>query len=202
MSTTFRGSPLALTVLALLHYKPLHPYGVQRLIREWGKDLVVNVGQRTSVYRTIDRLAGAGLVAVRETERDQAYPERTVYEVTDAGRMAAREWLTEMLAVPKKEYPEFPAAMANLLLLTAEEIPDLLERRLKQLQGSLQELESELAEQRARGLPRVSLLESEYLETVTSAEADWVRAVLADLRSGRLRWSAEDFAEYADPVAD
>src|SRR5215510_9544434 len=51
-----RGSPLALTVLALLHYRPLHPYGVQRLIQQWGKDQVVNVGQRASLYRTIDRL--------------------------------------------------------------------------------------------------------------------------------------------------
>jgi DNA-binding PadR family transcriptional regulator len=168
---------------------------VQRLIRDWGKDIVVNVGQRTSVYRTIDRLAEAGLVAVRETERDQAYPERTVYEVTDAGRAAARRWLTEMIAAPKKEYPQFPAALSYLLLLTAEEVPDLLEQRLKQVEDSLGQLESNLAEQRAQGLPRVSLLELEYLETVTRAEAGWLRAVLDDLRSGRLRWTPDDFAE-------
>src|SRR5437763_6236773 len=96
-----RSSPLALTVLALLHGRPLHPYGIQRLIKQWGKDQVVNVGQRASLYRTIDRLRAAGLVAVRETERDQQYPERTVYEITDAGRAAAREWLEEMLAVPR-----------------------------------------------------------------------------------------------------
>lgn len=202
MTTELRGSPLALTVLSLLHYKPLHPYGVQRLIKDWGKDLVVNVDQRTSVYRTIDRLAGAGLVTVRETERDQAYPERTVYEVTDAGRAAARRWLTEMLTVPKKEYPQFPAALSHLLLLTAEEIPDLLERRLKRVEGALREMEASLAEQRARGLPRVTLLELEYLEAVTRAEAAWLRSVLGDLRSGRLRWSAEEFAEYEEaPVA-
>ena len=32
-----RSSPLGLTVLALLHYQPLHPYGIQRLIKQWGK---------------------------------------------------------------------------------------------------------------------------------------------------------------------
>ena len=71
MSTASRSSPLALTVLALLHYKPLHPYGVQRLLKEWGKDQVVNVGQRASLYRTMDRLLAAGLIAVRETGRTQ-----------------------------------------------------------------------------------------------------------------------------------
>src|SRR6266568_1949699 len=93
-----RSSPLALTVLALLHYQPLHPYGIQRLIKQWGKDQVVNVEQRTSLYRTIERLLTAGLIAVRETERDPRYPERTVYELTDAGRLTARRWLEEMLA--------------------------------------------------------------------------------------------------------
>src|ERR1700756_5075586 len=70
-----RSSPLALTVLALLHYQPLHPYGIQRLIKQWGKDQVVNVEQRTSLYRTIERLLAPGLIAVRETGRDPRYPE-------------------------------------------------------------------------------------------------------------------------------
>ncbi|MET9338850.1 hypothetical protein [Nonomuraea sp. NPDC003804] len=50
---------------------------------------MVNVGQRSSLYRTIDRLLAGGLVAVKETERDQLYPERTVYEITDAGGVPA-----------------------------------------------------------------------------------------------------------------
>src|SRR6266576_658498 len=109
-----RSSPLALTVLALLHYQPLHPYGIQRLIKQWGKDQVVNVEQRTSLYRTIERLLAAGLIAVRETGRDPRYPERTVYEITDSGRQTARRWLEEMLAEPRQEYPEFPSALSHL----------------------------------------------------------------------------------------
>lgn len=46
MSASLRSSPLALTVLALLHHEPMHPYAVQRLIKQWGKDQVVNVSQR------------------------------------------------------------------------------------------------------------------------------------------------------------
>jgi DNA-binding PadR family transcriptional regulator len=195
MVASFRGSPLALTVLSLLHYKPLHPYGIQRLIKDWGKDLVVNVEQRTSLYRTIDRLIDAGLVAVLETERDHAYPERTVYAVTDAGRTAAREWLSEMLAEPKKEFPQFPAALSHLLLLGPQEIPDLLERRLKEVTADLSGLEETLRAQEDGGLHRIGALELEYLRAVTAAEAAWLRAVVADLRSGALTWSPKDFAE-------
>ncbi|MDH6108798.1 DNA-binding PadR family transcriptional regulator [Kitasatospora sp. MAP12-15] len=199
--STHRSSPLALTVLALLHYKPLHPYGLQRLVKEWGKDLVVNVGQRASLYRTIDRLQEAGLVAVRETGRDQAYPERTVYEVTDAGREVAREWLVDMLAVPKQEFPQFPVALSNLLMLTPVEITAALERRVQAMVEKIIALEAMQNDERAQGLPRVSLLEVEYLRAVSEAEVRWLRSVVEDLRSGRLSWSAEELGAAADAGA-
>ena len=193
-----RSSPLALTVLALLHYKPLHPYGVQRLIQQWGKDQVVNVGQRASLYRTMDRLQSEGLIAVRETSRDQAYPERTVYEVTDAGRVLARQWLKEMLAVPKQEFPEFPAALSHLLLLTPPEVQDVLDQRLATLTKTLADLEASLSSEAAHGLPRIAMLESEYLRAVTAAELQWVSAVADDLRGGRLPFAVEALLAFAE----
>src|SRR5580704_1142200 len=113
---TVRPSPLALTVLSLLAYEPLHPYRMQRLMQLWGKDRVVNVGQRANLYKTIKRLHDAGLVAVRQTERDHQYPERTVYELTEAGRDISLVWLTDMLAAPRNKFPEFPAALSFIML--------------------------------------------------------------------------------------
>ncbi|MFD9484054.1 PadR family transcriptional regulator [Streptomyces sp. NPDC059991] len=192
-----RSSPLALTVLALLHYKPLHPYGIQRLVKDWGKEQVVNVRQRASLYRTIERLNGDGLIAVRETGRDQQYPERTVYEVTDAGRETARAWLEEMLAAPKQEFPEFPAALSNLLLLTPEETADVLERRGDALAEKLGGLEAAMTAEAEQGLPRITRLETEYLRAVTAAELEWVRAVVEDLRAGSLTSSKEQLDALA-----
>jgi DNA-binding PadR family transcriptional regulator len=197
MDTPMRSSPLALTVLSLLSYKPLHPYGVQRLIKQWGKDQVVNVGQRTGLYRTIDRLLAAGLIAVRETGRDQQYPERTVYEITDEGRAMARSWLIEMLRTPKQEFPEFPAALSQLLLLEPAEMLAALGGRRDQLAASLRVMEAAMATEAERGLPRITMLESEYLRAVTSAELAWLDGVVDDLRSGRLVWSAEQLMAFA-----
>lgn len=190
-----RGSPLSLTILALLHYKPLHPYGIQRLIRQWGKDLVVNVGQRTSLYRAIERLTADGLVAVRDTERDHAYPERTVYEVTDEGRRAALEWLEEMLAVPNKEFPEFAAALSNVLLLSPEQVAPILQRRLAAVAETVSGLEAALAEQNDARLHRAGLLELEFLYAVTKAEYTWLQGLVDDFQSGALTWSTDDFSE-------
>jgi DNA-binding PadR family transcriptional regulator len=197
MSDARRSSPLALTVLALLHYKPLHPYGLQRLIQQWGKDQVVNVGQRASLYRTIDRLLSEGLIASRGTTRDQAYPERTEYEVTDLGRSVARDWLKVMLSSPKQEFPDFPAALSNLLLLTPDELTDALEQRLTTLDATVAALDASLATEAEQGLPRIALLETEYIRAVTAAEQQWVRGVVADIRSGRLPWSADALTAFA-----
>jgi len=195
MTQTVRSSPLALTVLGMLHTRPLHPYGIQRLIKQWGKDQVVNVGQRTSLYRTIDRLEESGLVAIRTTDRDQQYPERTVYEITDAGRAATRQWLEEMLAEPKREYPEFPVALSHLMMLTPAEALDQLERREQALAALHAGLEAGLAA--TAGLPRVLVLESEYVAATSAAQLAWLRAVIADLRSGRLAWTEQELISTA-----
>jgi DNA-binding PadR family transcriptional regulator len=186
-----------LTVLALLHFKPLHPYGLQRLIQQWGKDQVVNVGQRASLYRTIERLLAEDLISVRGTTRDQAYPERTEYEVTDLGRRAARDWVKAMLSTPKAEFPDFPAALSNLLLLGPDEFAEVLEQRLAVLDASVAALDASLAAEEGRGLPRIALLESEYLRAVTVAEQQWVSGVVSDLRSGKLPWSTDALTAFA-----
>jgi DNA-binding PadR family transcriptional regulator len=195
MTQTVRSSPLALTVLGMLHTRPLHPYGIQRLIKQWGKDQVVNVGQRTALYRIIERLEEGGLVAVQGTGRDQQYPERTVYEITGAGRAATRQWLEQMLAEPKREYPEFPAALSHLLMLTPAEALEQLARREQALAALHAGLEAGLAA--AAGLPRVLVLESEYVAATSAAQLSWLRSVIADLRSGRLAWSDQELLAMA-----
>ncbi len=192
MSAPLRPSPLGLAVLGLLQVGPLHPYGIQRLIKLWGKDKVVNVGQRANLYRVINRLHEAGLIVVRQTERDQQFPERTVYELTDEGRATAREWLTTMLSTPRNEFPEFPAALSFVMGLSPEESLAVLEERAEALRDIVAQHDRDLAEHSGT-LPRVTLLESEYLRTVTEAELHWVDGVMDDLRNGSLRWSYEDF---------
>lgn len=204
MTATVKSSPLGLTVLVLLHHRPLHPYGIQQLLKRWGKVHVVNVGQRAGLYRTIERLQAGGLIAVRQTERDQLYPERTVYEVTDEGRVVTRDWLEQMLAVPKAEFPVFPAALSNMLMLSPAEVLPILERRAARLADRRAELERQTADAEV-GLPRITLIENEYLLAVLGAEERWLQGVMSDLRDGSLTWSAEmlaAFQEASEPTSD
>ncbi|MFJ2034181.1 PadR family transcriptional regulator [Streptosporangium sp. NPDC087985] len=185
MST--RRSPLAMAVLSLVCEAPMHAYRMQQLIKERHKDDVVNVAQRNSVYQTIDRLLRAGLLAVRETSREENRPERTVYEPTDAGRETLRQWMRTMLSTPAREFPEFPAALAFLPVLVPDEAGAAVEERVASLEARLSELDCELVET-GRFLPRVFLVESEYQRAVLTAELDYVRGLADDLRAGRLNW--------------
>jgi DNA-binding PadR family transcriptional regulator len=198
VTTNVRRSPLALAILGLLEDGPLHPYGMQQLIRQWGKDQVINVGQRASLYKVITRLCEAGLIGVSGTTRDHQYPERTSYELTDAGRAASRQWMDEILSTPRNEFPEFPAALSFLPMLTPEVTADLLGRRRELLVQRLAERDAAIAtEVEGFAIPRVTMLETEYLRAVTNAELEWVDAVLTGLRDGSISWSREELRAIA-----
>jgi DNA-binding PadR family transcriptional regulator len=187
-------SPLWLVVLSLACEEPMHPYRMQTLIKERGKDLVANVAQRNSVYQTIDALRRAGLIKVREMEREERRPERTIYEATAEGRRTLRSWLTTALSTPAREFPELPAALSVLdPSLTPDELGQLLQTRVAALEVRLDALEKPVP-----GLPRIFLLESEYLAAVTRAEIKWLVGVITDLRTGRLAHpSAEEMRRIA-----
>jgi DNA-binding PadR family transcriptional regulator len=196
-----RHSPLALAVLAMLTEAPMHPYRMQQLIKARGKDEVINVGQRNSLYQTIDRLLRGDLIAIRETERDGAFPERTVYEITEAGRDTARLWLREQLAQPAREFPAFPAALSFLPLLSPDDVRRQLEVRVGALERELVRMDAINEEAHAIQVPRLFLLESELVRAQITAELDWVRSVVADLKSGTLTWSPEWLDEIAQRFA-
>ncbi len=189
-------SGLALAVLALATEAPMHPYRMQQLIRERGKDQVVNVGQRSQLYKTIDRLVRDGLLVAQGTERQATRPERTVYAATDAGRELAVTWTLDMLTAPRHEFAEFTAALAYLTLLDTEVAADALALRLSDRRGELEHMRHELA--RVAGeLPRIVLIENEYAIAHLETDVAWIAKVLEDLRTGALTWTYDDLVETA-----
>ncbi|ALE74900.1 PadR family transcriptional regulator [Pseudonocardia sp. EC080610-09] len=191
-----RRSGLALAVLSLLTEEPMHPYRMQQLIRERGKDDVVNVGQRSQLYKTIDRLARDGLITEHATERETARPERTLYTVTDAGRETAADWTREMLAAPRPEFPEFVVGLAHLAQLRPADAARALDTRLDGLRRRL--AASRASHEAVEGfLPRVVVVELEYAITMLEAETAWVAALVDDVRGGRLTWDREELRRFA-----
>jgi len=187
---TPRRSALGLIVLWLLSQKPLHVYGMQKLLEAEGKGRVVNVRSRASLYQALERLMRLGLVEVSETVRIAGYPDRIVYAITDAGREAAREWLRAMLRDTGEEFPEFVAAVSLVFALSPDDARQQLEQRERRLAGELAETEAAMTDV-PPGLPRLFVLEEEYRRAMLAAELAWLRGVIDDLREQRLHWTEE-----------
>lgn len=188
-----------MVLLALLAEEPMHAYRMQRLIRSRRKDDVVNVARSNSVYQAIERLLRDGLIEIHEKLAADATPARIVYALTDAGSDALRRWMDAALATPAREFPEFRAVLAVLAITGPDLVRDRLEERAAALEAVLDDAERDAATAREWKLARVLMLEHEHLVTVTRAELEWVREVVADLRSGALTWDTQEMLASRPP---
>jgi DNA-binding PadR family transcriptional regulator len=188
MATRGHLSSVAIAVLALLAGEPMHVYRMQQLMKERGVGLVVNVRNRSGLHASIERLARDELIRVHAVERDTRHPERTVYELTPHGRRTLLSSLRDNLATPAEEFPLFPAMVSFLHLLSPQDTRVRLELRAEALRNRLTETQAVLTASREHHVPRLHLLEHEYLESTTSAELAWVRAVSHDIDTGALTW--------------
>jgi DNA-binding PadR family transcriptional regulator len=175
-------SPLWLVVLSLACEEPMHPYRMQTLIKQRGKEHVANVAQRNSVYQTIVALHRAGLIAIHGVSREERRPERTAYEATDVGHQTLRAWIRHGLANVAREFPEFPAVLS---LLDPTLRPRSWARSWRVAPWHSRRALPSLERLRP-GLPRIFLLEEEYMAAIVRAELKWLHSVIADFRSGSL----------------
>ena len=173
------SNPLALAVLALLLEKPTHPYEMGRTLRERNKEesIKLNYG---SLYSVLEQLLRAGFVAKRETLRDTARPERTVYEITDVGRDELHDWMAELVSTPVKEFRAFEAALALIGVLVPEEALRLLTLRRQRLEARIAEQRAGIDALVAGGLHPMFVIENEYRLALEIAEKAFVDRVLKD----------------------
>jgi DNA-binding PadR family transcriptional regulator len=200
MKKPAKRSAIALSILTMLYEEPMHPYRMQQLIKERGKDEVINVTQRASLYQTINRLEREELIKAQRVSRDENRPERTIYELTDQGRQTMVDWMREILSTPSPEFPEFPAALSVLAVLTVKDARQQLERRVAALEPELKRLDGILAQ--TSFLPRIFLLEMELLRANCATELKWVRSVVEDLRSGKLTWNEKWLRKMAKQFSE
>ena len=80
------------TVLALISEGPTHGFAISQITAPGGDLGRIWHIPKPVVYRSIGRLEEAGLVAPKTVEPGRG-PQRTIYQVTPAGRKAAAAWL-------------------------------------------------------------------------------------------------------------
>ena len=185
MAHRSRSNPLALAVLACLHEQPMHPYEVAQTLRSRAKQQSVRLNYG-SLYSVVDALEQRGLIQALETVRDGRRPERTVYEITDAGARELVDWLSELVATPTKEYLQFEAALSFLPVVPPEDAVMLLTQRAHALELKLAQDRGAKRLVDDMGLPRLFELEAEYAMCLIEAELAWVRLLIKDIETGAL----------------
>jgi DNA-binding PadR family transcriptional regulator len=184
------SNPLALAVLACLFERPMHPYEMATTMRERGKDQSIKLNYG-SLYTVVEALQQHGLIVAQETERAGRRPERTVYRLTDAGRMELIDWVSELLSTPAKEYTNFEAGLSLAGVLPPEDVAALLTQRCDLLELEIAQMRSALQFVQQRGLKRLFVIESEYLLAMREAELAWTRKLADEIKSGTLEGVAE-----------
>lgn len=177
------SNPLALAVLACLYERPMHPYEMAATMRERGKEFSIKLNYG-SLYTVVDNLAKHGLIEAGEARREGRRPERTVYRLTDPGRAELDDWMSELLAAPVKEYPQFEAALSLMPVLHPDKVLTLFRQRLGALTEQLQQAENLLAACRKGGLHRLMLIEAEYSTAMMAAELRWLQGLVAEFEAG------------------
>jgi DNA-binding PadR family transcriptional regulator len=176
------GNLLALSLLTLLTERPMYPYEMASMLRLRGKDNAIKINWG-SFYTVVQNLEKNGFIEAVEVAREGRQPERTTYQITDAGRAELKDWLRELLSVPEREHSSFEAALGEASVLPPDEMIDLLQQRLAALEEANGLLQRQL-ETLVTQLPRLFLIESEYYLAQRRAEEDWLRGLLKEFTSG------------------
>jgi DNA-binding PadR family transcriptional regulator len=177
------SNPLALAVLACLVERPMHPYEISTTLRSRGKELSIKLNYG-SLYSVVESLEKHGLIRARETTREGRRPERTVYEITDAGAIECEDWLAELISVPVREFTSLEAGLSLLPLLEPNEAARLLDERAERLRIDQRAIDAAHAEAASMQLPDLFLIESVYRRTIIAAELEFVTTLARDIRSG------------------
>ncbi len=176
------GNLLALSLLNLLNERPMYPYEMAATLRQRGKDESIKINWG-SLYTVVRNLEKYGFIETVDVAREGRQPERTIYQITGAGRAELKDWLRELISEPEREHTRFEAALGECPVLPPDELAGLLRQRLDTLEAAIAQHQKGL-DGWVTQIPRLFLIESEYHLALRRAEAEWVRGVLKEFTDG------------------
>jgi len=180
-------TPLAISALALLNERAMHPYEMYQLLLERHEDRVVRVTPG-SLYRTVERLTDEGLARATGTARSGNRPERTTYAITDSGRAALVQRIREILRAPVNEFPSFALALSEAHNAPASSVCADLRAHLEAIARENHEIDCLVDKLTAQQVAEAYWVTADYIRHMNGAHQDWIRAFVDRLEKGALPW--------------
>jgi DNA-binding PadR family transcriptional regulator len=175
-------------LLGLLSEEPKHPWQIDKDVQWRDMRFWTDLSQST-IYKQLRTLAAAGLVSAREEPAEGRL--RKVYSLTEAGRVALRERLLQLLSEPQHLKWRVDLGTYNLDLLPRREAIEALARyraRLAESVAGYRELEKFLVES---GCPAHRLAVARRPVHMLEGEMAWLDEFAAELRADRSKQAAD-----------
>lgn len=179
---------LGVAVLAYLTQRPMHPYELQRNLRDNDAAQTFKLSYG-ALYSVVGQLARAGFVEPEGSSREGNLPERTVYRLTPEGMAELHDWLRELLGEPRQEFPAFVAGLSLIVVLPRDEVVDLLTGRIQRLEANADRIRAIVAETTGQGVHPIFLIEDEYRCALVTAEIHFIRDLITRMTTGQGAWA-------------
>jgi DNA-binding PadR family transcriptional regulator len=175
----------ALAVLSLLTERPMHPYEMLSVMRQRELTSIIKINQ-SSLYAVIEALQRKSLIAPSETQREGRYPERTVYTVTETGKIELIDWLRALLRQPVPEYTPFAASLAFIGHLSPVEASTLLQEHTHFLQEEITQAQSRIEHANKLGVDRLFTIEDLYALALLQTRQAFIQQLIAEIADDTL----------------
>lgn len=176
---------MKLVILGLLMEANRHTYEIRQTMKERGMTNYMKL-QDGSLYYAMDQLHKDGLVEALEVVRDTNRPEKTIYQITEAGKRKFQELLSHQLHEEIKHYHPLYVALPFTVHGDQAKIADILEHKILEQKMIMNKMKS-LYNEHLNIVPRVVLqmMVGSYKRAFT--ELKWLEELQRDAREGRLQ---------------
>jgi len=161
-------------VLGLLAQRPMSGYDIRRLLG--GLSWLIGSPSFGALYPGLHTLLAEGLVTV-EVIPNESKPARKLYTITDAGRQALREWVSQRTEA-SGSLRDFVLRLILASNLSEENLTQLLRQRLEQVeayQPTLNEALGATSDDEDLG----KYLALDYGQALADAERAWLARTVA-----------------------
>ncbi|NOU70594.1 PadR family transcriptional regulator [Paenibacillus sp. LMG 31458] len=176
---------MKLVILGLLMEANRHTYEIRQTMKERGMNNYMKL-QDGSLYYAMDQLHKDGLVEAHEVVRDTNRPEKTIYQITAAGKLKFQELLVEQLHEEIKHYHPLYVALPFSVHGDQAKIADILENKIMAQKMIMNKMKS-LYEEHISIVPRVVLQMMVGAYKRAFSELKWLEQLQKDAREGRLQ---------------
>ncbi|WP_017596018.1 PadR family transcriptional regulator [Nocardiopsis potens] len=177
-----------------------HGYQVRRELLSWGVEQWASV-KPGSIYHALRQLLKTGALRTAGVEESGEGPERTLFEVTEAGEDEFRRLVARALSDGGAKPEVFGAGLVFMTCLPREQVVPLLEHRLHELEAELRSSESLLAPEVLGYKPAHVAELFQWWARSAEASVRFNRELLDRVRGGAYTMAGEPGAAFGEPPA-